>query len=295
MYRNILVPLDGSFTSERILPWVEDFAVRTGARVKLLRVLPKGQDASNGHSILRARLDAFAYLRQVEGRMKAAGVAAQSLLRTGPPAATIAKTAILTRADLIALSARGASRATRFLMGGTAERLLRLSSKPLYIVHSSLKPAKLRPLRLEKIVVPLDGSALSESVLPFAADLAAWYQGRIFLVHVRSVRTPAGDPERLDQLAGLLRARGISATVRIMTGDAVEQILTAVKRHGADLIAMNSHGRGGFAKLFLGSVAEEIIHAGSVPVFVTKNRRPVTLPRTPAREKAPVTSTGSGA
>jgi nucleotide-binding universal stress UspA family protein len=283
MYRNILVPLDGSFTSERILPWAGDLAVRTGARVKLVRVLPKGQDASNGHSILRQRRDAFAYLRQVESRMREAGVPTQALLRAGPPAATIAKTAILERADVIALSARGAGRATRILLGGTAERLLRLSSKPLYIAHSGLKPAGPPPLRLQKILVPVDGSALSESALPFAADLAGWYQGGIILVHVRSTRTPAGDPDRLEELAELLRVRGIPATVRIMTGDAVEQILTAAKRHNADLIAMNSHGRGGFAKLFLGSVAEEIIHAGRAPVFVTKNRRPVPLARA-ARE-----------
>lgn len=279
MDRTVLVPLDGSFTSERILPWVEDFAVRTGARVKLVRVLPRRHDASDGHSILRQRRDAFAYLRHVEGRLKKAGVAAQPLLRAGPPAATIVKTAILTRADLIALSARGASRATRFLMGGTAERLLRLSPRPLYIIHSGLRPAGPLPLRLQKIAVPLDGSALSESVLPFAADLAGWYQGEILLVHVRSLRTPAGDPDRLDELAEMLGARGVRATVRIMTGDAVEQILAAVKRHNADLIAMNSHGRGGFAKLFLGSVAEEVIHAGRVPVFVTKNRKPMPLAR----------------
>ncbi|HLG42927.1 MAG TPA: universal stress protein [Planctomycetota bacterium] len=277
MAKSVVVPLDGSFTAESILPWVQDYAIRTGARVNLVRVIPKGEDASDGHGQLRQRRDAFAYLRTIEAKLKEAGVDARSLLRQGAPARTIARTAVLERADYIALSPRGAGRVARILLGGIAERLLKISTRPLFVAQALSRPSGPFPLQLKKILVPVDGSELSESVLPFAVDLAGWYTSGIVLLHARSVKSPAGDPRRLEELAKALRGRGIPAAIRLVVGDAAQEILRGAKRLGADLIAMNSHGRGGFIKFFLGSVTEEVVHGASVPVLITKNRRPVPL------------------
>ena len=143
------------------------------------------------------------------------------------------------------------------------------------------------------ILVPLDGSALSEQALPMAQHLARSSDTSLHLLQVISlrpeleaqrqerVRDRAGDgtgrraslkPRRpgkayLEGLAGSSSA-GLHVTTALREGAADEHISAYAQEQAIDLIVMSTHGHSGFKRFFLGSVTDRVIRAGQTPVLV---------------------------
>ena len=88
-----------------------------------------------------------------------------------------------------------------------------------------------------------------------------------------------GEAERREvspYLAGIarrLRSGGVAVAVEQIEGGPVEAIVEAARTHGADLIAMTTHGRGGLGRLIFGSHAEAIIHRTPCPVLLVRPGR----------------------
>ena len=134
---------------------------------------------------------------------------------------------------------------------------------------------------LQNVLVPLDGSRISEEVLSPAIKLVRSSGGRLVLFHAV---TPSEyfsvtaaqyvDQERrrsaeyLQQLAERAGRDGIGVQERIVTGEASREIVAEAKRCHADLIAMSSHGRSGIREWAFGSVAERVLRTTNVPVLV---------------------------
>jgi nucleotide-binding universal stress UspA family protein len=138
-----------------------------------------------------------------------------------------------------------------------------------------------------KILIPLDGSPLAEQVLAHLGWLATPAQTELCLVSViESWRYAAAGPEfpladlitpvRNELQAYLaaqqakLQAAGYAVATHVIEGDAAGVILNLVQTDGIDLVAMSSHGRSGFVRWALGSVAERIIHGAQIPVFLVR-------------------------
>ncbi len=140
------------------------------------------------------------------------------------------------------------------------------------------------------IIVPLDGSAFAARALPTAATLA---RRRGAPLHLLSVHTPlatalvqptapAYDPTfdreqraavgaAIARLADRLQAElGVPATTQVRTGDPAEAIADEAERLGAPLVVMTTHGRGGFVRAWLGSVADALVRRGGVPVLLVR-------------------------
>jgi nucleotide-binding universal stress UspA family protein len=79
--------------------------------------------------------------------------------------------------------------------------------------------------------------------------------------------------EYLASIATALRARGVRVTIRVRAGDAVSQILEGAREANADLIAMTTHGRGGFGRLLFGSIAEAVLRQAEIPVFLMRQTK----------------------
>lgn len=153
----------------------------------------------------------------------------------------------------------------------------------------------------KRVLVPLDGSELGESIVPLILEIAGPLDMAVVLVRVLEPVPPVvadGIPVVVDDLerrrrdaeeylapiAIALRARGIEATSGIRVGRPDEQILAAARAAGADLVAMSTHGRGGLGRLLFGSVAEQVLRHAEVPVFLMRQtqRQPATLRTTEA-------------
>lgn len=110
----------------------------------------------------------------------------------------------------------------------------------------------------ERVLVPLDGSALAEQALPYAKAIAGG-TGQLILLEVGEEEDEFDLPQRFP---------GIPARLEHVTGDPAEQILRVARGLHPDLIAMTSRGGGGAPSSSLGHVAEEITRRSPVPVLV---------------------------
>lgn len=145
----------------------------------------------------------------------------------------------------------------------------------------------------QRIVVPLDGSDLAEQALPHAEELARLTGAPLHLVRVVDVarleraglyglaieysafaliledeRTAAR--EYLKAIGQTLLDRGATVTTEQREGLVARELLTLMRP--GDLLVMASHGRGGLARWFLGSVAEEVVRRATVPVLLIRSR-----------------------
>jgi nucleotide-binding universal stress UspA family protein len=285
VFRKILVPLDGSENAERALPWVKRYAGPPKAEVVLFRAVTQAQSDTWFPSEPGAS-EAREYLGRIERELNYADIPAKIVVKVAPAATAIVAAASEEQGELIVMTTRGGSKVGRWLVGGITEQVMRLSPVPVLVVRSQTPLA--RQGRVRRILVPLDGSGLSETVLPWAEKLARFHRARLVFVHVypRGPRGTSADyDERYDALLkrtrrtiAALAGRGVKARVHVERGDAAEGILRTAGT--ADLIAMTTHGYGGFKRWMFGSVAEKVIHEAYVPVFVYKGA-------VPAREAAP--------
>ena len=134
---------------------------------------------------------------------------------------------------------------------------------------------------LQTLIVPLDGSPLAERALPFAEALALRAQSRLVLT--RAIDGDAGDDPNERQLAEQAEAeaylqavaqglatRGLTANLSTPRGDVADQIVAESDERSAGMIIMATHGRDGLARLFSGSVAEEVLHKTHRPVMFVR-------------------------
>ncbi len=145
----------------------------------------------------------------------------------------------------------------------------------------------------KKILVPLDGSKRAEAILRHVEEMALRYEARVILLQVEEEIFKLGyyteyvDVSNYEQqhreqrqkaeayLAGVqgeLREKGIDVKKLILPGPVVPAILEAAAREDADLIAMASHGRGGLARAFYGSVAVGVLHRVDRPLLIIRAR-----------------------
>ena len=141
------------------------------------------------------------------------------------------------------------------------------------------------------ILIPLDGSARAEAIIPHAEHLAEMDGGTlVFLQVVEPAPVIAGpydarpltpDPEDLasqlsqieQYLAGWVahfEAKGISARYRVAHGPVVEMIIETAGREASDLVAMASHGRSGLTRVFYGSVAAGVLQQIDRPLLLIR-------------------------
>jgi len=76
----------------------------------------------------------------------------------------------------------------------------------------------------------------------------------------------------LDEMGAGLRAKGVAVESQVSTGirSVDQEILQFAHSSNANLIAMSTHGRSGFSKIFLGSMADRVLHSGDVPLLLVK-------------------------
>lgn len=147
---------------------------------------------------------------------------------------------------------------------------------------------------LDRILVPLDGSELAEGVLPLVAELARKPASEVVLLRVYTPRViPApdayttadsGEPEATQYIESKvlrLREKGVRARGTARLGSSAGTILDVASEERATMIAMATHGRSGMARWTLGSVAEKVLRASPVPVFIHRAMAEATIKSPP--------------
>jgi nucleotide-binding universal stress UspA family protein len=132
------------------------------------------------------------------------------------------------------------------------------------------------------ILVTLDGTPSDRAIIEHVKHLAKLAQSRIVLLHVadgwaaRTYGRDAVSPEISEDTAYLQKVlaefeqTGIPANSELAFGDPSREIVRWVKEKGCDLIAMSTHGHKFLADIFLGTTANRVQHAVSVPVLLLR-------------------------
>lgn len=134
-----------------------------------------------------------------------------------------------------------------------------------------------------RILLPLDGSALAECTIPHALALAKLADAEIILLHVveESGAETGVDPYEwhlrkaaaqtyLDTLCAKVQALGVSTDCRLLAGSAAERIVEQVDVLGADLLLISSHGQSGRTDWAMGAVARKLLEGVGVSVMLVR-------------------------
>jgi nucleotide-binding universal stress UspA family protein len=152
---------------------------------------------------------------------------------------------------------------------------------------STFKPAR--------ILCPIDFSRLSSLALKYAAAGAKAYGAELIVFHAERFELPPYfTPSQMDELTRQVKAqrrhaqthlrqhalkvcgglaKELSMTFTVVDAHPVDSVLAAAKKPAADLIVLGTHGRGGAKRLWLGSVAENIVRQAEAPVFVVRQKQ----------------------
>jgi nucleotide-binding universal stress UspA family protein len=142
-------------------------------------------------------------------------------------------------------------------------------------------------MKLDTVLVPLDGSPVAEAVLPFLRRIAGPLDLDVVLLEVVEPLAPevldgayvsseilearfAEARRYVAACAAELTRAGSRVRTVIRRGLAPTEIVAAARAERADLIAMTTHGRSGLGKLLFGSVAERVLREADVPVLMMR-------------------------
>ncbi len=170
---------------------------------------------------------------------------------------------------MVVMSAHGHGRSAA-VFGSVVDDLLRTMFGPLVVIGPQVD---LHAIAMGGIyVVPIDGSDVSEMIIPIAQAWAIEFGGRPRLVEwiETSATDPTSEPSAVAGLAATMsRESNHVIEAELLSGDAPgPAIVKAVERLGASMVFMTTHGRTGLRRLRLGSVAADLIRSLNCPVVV---------------------------
>jgi nucleotide-binding universal stress UspA family protein len=297
MFRQILIPLDGSSLAECAVSCAVAFARAFGARVTLLRVLEQAQNLDCLQPIdpldwSMYKKEANTYLAELASRFEAEGLDAEFLLKEGPPAQRIIEVIQEKGIDLMVLSSHGRSGLSGWSAGSVFQKIISRARISIMIVrayHVGEDPSA--PFRFSRILVPLDGSKRSEFALPPATTLADSHNAGLILAHVVSMpemprwtQLTEEDSELVNRLVErnreemgkhfetVLPRLPIDAQTLVETSDdPAVRLHELVLEQKADLVVLSAHGYSGKSKWTFGSIAHTFIAYGATPLLLVQD------------------------
>ncbi len=228
---------------------------------------------------------------KIEGsgaREKVASVHA-AVLRDVSAAPALVRYAADNDIDLVVLGTHGRRGLRRLMLGSVAEELVRTSPCPVLTVHSADRTEGLTPGPNAEILVPVDFSSQSLAAIPLARELASMTGARIRMLHViEEVVHPAFynagafsiydiqpdvEERALEHLKDAYTRQygpAVPVVFEVISGHAAAEIVAAARVGNSGMIVMATHGLGGMAHVFLGSVAERVVRMATCPVLTVK-------------------------
>jgi nucleotide-binding universal stress UspA family protein len=296
MTMQILVPLDGSPFSEQAIPQAFRLAQFARGTVHLVRVLlptPALELIAIPDERLTAdeRRAAQGYLEELAAKAPQ-GVSAHAAVLTGPVVTALSNYIAEANMEMVVMTTHGRTGLTRTFLGSVADELTRSVKVPLLLLRPYMGDDGLNvdPLYARRILIPLDGSQLAEQALDRAVEVGGLTGARYTLLQVvpppvlstypDTVETQTAREhehaidcahEYLETVADRLRMVGLRVETEVTTHDDIAAgIVQEAIADSADMIVMATHGRSGWKRLTLGSVAQEVLHTAWLPLLVVR-------------------------
>lgn len=247
------------------------------------------------------------YLESMLLRPDLAGVSLEPQVVMGHPAMVILSILDEQAIDLIILSSHGYTGVKRWLLGSIAEKVARAAPAPVLLLRGG-EPLRTHVLlngtRVVRALIPLDTSARAlEAIAPAAALVAAFSspgQGELHLIQIIVLPEEVSEGERETLLQGArqnlqVRCEQVQKSLLATFGldlhpvlnwsisleqDSAEGIIR-IAEHGekatetggvesSDLLAMTTHGSGGYRRWTMGSITERVLYATKLPLLLVR-------------------------
>ncbi len=292
MYNKILAPLDGSLLAEVVLWYAARLAGRLGASLTLAYV-SSPDDLSSKYmyeryledTVTRVKTQAEEYAKETN---KPGNITVDYVILKGFPAEEIVDYADRKKIDLIILSTQGKSGVRRWALGNVANKVVSGTRKQVLLIRAKGGQVDVTKTKLNKVLVPVDGSHESESILKFVSYLAAELGLSITLLHMYTQEiVPYASRANLDlvekerkhgaayvkKLSARLMAQGIKADTvfkEVSNGDEAAEIIKLAQDGDFNMVAMATHGRSGIGQWIFGSNAQKVLYEGSTPLLLVR-------------------------
>lgn len=276
MFKNILLPVDGSeygvsqvsqaidlakiYSGKITLLHVVDIKIVEGPLLRDLTFLSEAATDFEYHNEIKNSLEEKGrlILQKLGALCEQAGVAFETRLLPGIISNAIAEQA--RTADLIVMGKRGenAGFGTAFL-GSVAEASTRLSNKPVMLVDENYR-------QLKKVLFAYDATASANKALQLVAQLtlAAGYELSVITVSDEESEGRAV----LDEAVSYLETYGVKPGQILKSGDVVNTIIASAGEAGCDAIMMGAYGHSAIHQMLLGSTTTLLVRAAAVPVIL---------------------------
>jgi nucleotide-binding universal stress UspA family protein len=313
MFDHILIPLDGSRLAECVLPHSVAIARSFDAQITLLRMLEKNQAGGSAQlfDLLHWQInksDAALYLKKTKAWFLESNIHVRTAVQEGLVAEGITEYAQHHDVKLIILSSHGRSGLTQWGISSIAHKIILSAPSSVLIVRAhqhDIHPGELSAAPLyQRILVPLDGSQRAEHVFPIIAQLAHVNKSHVHLVQV--VQTPeiarhmpptaedidlsnrvvARNREEAERYLERVKSRsdleGIAIQTHLITSDHAAVALHQLgEQEHVDLITLSAHGYSGNQQWPYGSMVNNFIMYGNVPLLVVQDlpakQKPIPL------------------
>ena len=306
MFKNILVPLDGSQLSEASLAPAKFLAQKLKAPVTLLHIIEQeAPEQVHKERHLTRPDEAEAYLKQVAERVFRPMEGAKSSQASAKDRGTKVKTHVHTapvsnvarsivehavnefKPDLIVTCTHGRSGVRDLLYGSIAQQVVAQGTTPLLLI----KPDSPR-FKLERVLVPLDPDSIHDDCLPLTESLAEAFKAELLLISViPTFTTLSGEQaaagallpataqafldmkeenaqQHLQEHISLLRKKGLRAAAEVVRGDPAPAIVKAAEKLGVDMIILSTHRKAGMKAFWARSVAPKVAQKTKIPLLL---------------------------
>ena len=308
MFTKLLVPLDGSSLAEQALGSAASISRASHAALDLVMVHQPMAFADFVDAAWQANPSTGerAYIASTAKELAAgSSIVVSGTVVRGAASEMICERAKAIGADLIVMTSHGRTGLSRTWLGSVAHEILRGSQAPILMLRpvDGKRPRRFGEKLFTKVLVTLDGSALAESILEPASELARAFDARLILLRVvepvpmviPEISLPTSYLPRDESATAALVNRATTELAEVAkrvveTGIArveshvivAERVANAILEFARgvapSVIAISTHGRGA-SRLFLGSVADKILRASNVPLLI---RRPLSVREEPA-------------
>jgi len=272
-------------------------ASRFHAQVTLLHIVEQHPPAViHGERHLAGVAQAQAYLEEIAIRLRSPDVPVEIHVhqeKEDNVAHSIVQHSQELNADLVIMCAHGHGGLRELLFGSKAQQALQQGTRSILLLFPREDDSVL-PFKLQRILVPLDGTTAHEPALPMAITIARTFGAELHLMLViPTLATLSGDQvvsglllpsttraildlsqqdavDYLEQAIARCHAEGVVAHAEVPRGNIVPVVLGLAERLNVDLIVLASHGRTGLDALFTGSVASRIAGRRIRPLLLVR-------------------------
>lgn len=265
LHEEVIVPLDGSELAERAIAPALSLAERDGSSITLVGVARPDADPDEPRR----------YLREVANRL-GRPVGDVRVMLAEDAALGILRVVHEHSGGLLCMGSHGRGGATEALLGSVAGDVMRATTRPMLLVGRHCRQGG---LSFGKLLVSIDGSVLSEAILPEAAAWARAFGFELWLTQM--IESGSGVPNEPDirednyvrGVAAELADEGVKAEWDVLHGaDAARAIVDYANAQDSSMLALSTHGRTGWARLAIGSTAAKLVHDSPCPVLIVGPR-----------------------